>query len=372
MPDAVAGPGRLVKVSRRPGNPGLKGKLLNKSVEAYILALETINRLSVTYRVETFAYLICNAWELLLKAKILDDTRQKRAIYYSRQRGERPRTLALRDCLKRVFPNERDSTRRNVELVAELRDEAVHLVVGQIPKDVLSLLQASVLNYHRLLNLWFDLGLSDRVPVGMMTLVYDLSPDQTDLRSPILRRRLGKDAADYLTQFEADVRREHEELGKPSEFAVEIRYGITIEKGAHSGQISLTAGPGGTATRILEVAKDPSRTHPFRQKELVVQVNSALKGQRTVNQYDIHCVIEAFNIKKRPEYHYRGQVPGNPDQYSPEFVVWMASQHGHDSTFFSDARQKVARLRARARSLAASRASRTEPLVKDYPRRQIS
>lgn len=339
---------------RRPGNPGLKGKLINKSIEAYILSLETINRLSITYRVETFAYLICNAWELLLKAKILDDTRQKRAIYYPRQRGERPRTLALRDCLKKIFPNERDSVRRNVELVTDLRDEAVHLVVDQIPKDVLALLQASVLNYHRLLNKWFDLSLSDRVPVGMMNLVYDLSPEQTDLGSPVLRRRLGKDAADYLTEFEAEVRREHEDLGKPSEFAVEIRYSLGIEKRADSGDITLTAGPEGKATRVVEVAKDPSRTHPYRQKEVVSQLNAALKGDRTVSTYDVQCVIEAYKIKKRSEYHYHGRVPGNPDQYSREFVEWMASQHRQDPTFFSDARDKVKRLRARARARAGA------------------
>jgi hypothetical protein len=35
------------------GNPGLKGCLVDKSVEAYILALKTINRLSVHYRVGT-------------------------------------------------------------------------------------------------------------------------------------------------------------------------------------------------------------------------------------------------------------------------------------------------------------------------------
>ena len=81
------------------GNPGLKGRLLDKSIEAYILSLETINRLSVKYRVETFAYLICNAWELLLKAKILQDTKRRRAIYYKKKRGEPRRSLSLRDCL---------------------------------------------------------------------------------------------------------------------------------------------------------------------------------------------------------------------------------------------------------------------------------
>ena len=47
----------------------LKKHLVDKSFEAYILALETINRFTIQYRLETFCYLICNAWELLLKAK---------------------------------------------------------------------------------------------------------------------------------------------------------------------------------------------------------------------------------------------------------------------------------------------------------------
>ena len=56
----------------RRGNPGMKGRLVDKSVDAYVLALETINRISIQYRMEAFCYLLCNAWELLLKAKIVD------------------------------------------------------------------------------------------------------------------------------------------------------------------------------------------------------------------------------------------------------------------------------------------------------------
>ena len=70
------------------GNPGLKGHLVENSIEAYILALETINRLSIKYRVETFSYLICNAWELLLKAKMLEDAGNDRNTIY---RGKKTR-----------------------------------------------------------------------------------------------------------------------------------------------------------------------------------------------------------------------------------------------------------------------------------------
>ena len=39
----------------------LKARLLDKSLEAYVLALETINRLTIQYRLESFCYLFCNA-----------------------------------------------------------------------------------------------------------------------------------------------------------------------------------------------------------------------------------------------------------------------------------------------------------------------
>lgn len=134
----------------KPGNPGLKGRLVDKSIEAYILALETINSLSMKYRVEAFCYLICNAWELLLKAKILDTTGDKKSIYHANVPN---RTLALPDCLQKTHPNTNDPVRKNLELVAAIRDEACHLIISRVPKEVLGLFQSSVLNYHSTLSI---------------------------------------------------------------------------------------------------------------------------------------------------------------------------------------------------------------------------
>ena len=47
--------------------------LAAKSVQAAIAAIEVYNKPSFTYRVEAFALLMSNAWELLLKGKWLLD-----------------------------------------------------------------------------------------------------------------------------------------------------------------------------------------------------------------------------------------------------------------------------------------------------------
>lgn len=323
------------------GNPGLKGRLLEKSIEAYIMSLETINRLSVKYRIETFAYLICNAWELLLKSKIINDTKNRQAIFYPKRRGEPLRSLALRDCIKQIFPNENDPTRRNLECVVELRDETVHLVISQVPKSVLSLFQSCVLNYHKRLVDWFGISLSGRVSVGMMTIVYDFNPEQFDLTSPILRRQLGREVIEYLSRFQTGVAQEFERLNKSAEFSIDINYKLALVQKTGEADIVLTKGESGLIANIIEVPKDPSRTHPYRQKEATEQVNNALGGTTRIPTYEIQCVVNIYGVKKRPEFYYQGTVKGSPAQYSPAFISWVLKEYDKDNDFFKKARQKV-------------------------------
>ena len=331
-------------MKRSRGNPGLKGQLLENSIEAYVLALETINRLSIKYRVETFAYLICNAWELLLKAKIIEEAGSKKAIYYKKKRGEPRRSLALRECLKKVFTNDNDPTRRNVELIADLRDEATHLVISQVPKDVLALFQACVLNYHRRLNEWWNISLSDRIPVGMITIIYDLSPEQLDLSNSVLRRQLDSDTAKYLMEFEAKVRQESEHLGRSAEFSIPVNYKLALVKNVGDADISLATGDVGATVGILEVPKDPSKTHPYRQKELVEQTNVTLEGA-IINKHDVECVVKVHDVKEKSNFYYQGKVKGSPGQYSREFVEWMAAKHERNTDFFPQARQRAREMR---------------------------
>src|ERR1017187_6505040 len=53
--------------------PPLHSKFLEKAQAAITSAVEIYNKPSFAYREETFAILALNAWELLLKAKVLKD-----------------------------------------------------------------------------------------------------------------------------------------------------------------------------------------------------------------------------------------------------------------------------------------------------------
>jgi EC042_2821-lke REase len=88
---------------------------------------------------------------------------------------------------------------------------------------------------------------------------------------------------------------------------------------------------------------DPDRTHPYRQTEVVAEVNRRLPEGVEVNPYDILSVRRVYEIAEetQPEFTH---VPkfGSP-QYSDAFVDWLLEQHASDPQFFERAKAKYTR-----------------------------
>lgn len=105
----------------------LINNMLNKSKEAFTLAIEIYNKPTIKYRVEGFSFFICNAWELMLKAYIIK-TYGQTEIYYK----DKPnRTISLSECLRKIFTNNKDPLRLNLEKIIELRDTSTHFIIEE-------------------------------------------------------------------------------------------------------------------------------------------------------------------------------------------------------------------------------------------------
>ena len=71
------------------------------------------------------------------------------------------------------------------------------------------------------------------------------------------------------------------------------------------------------------------------------------KIRKGVLGYNIECVVNAYRIKNRPEFYYKGKIPGSPTQYSDHFINWMIKELSKDNEFFAKARQKIKRIQQR-------------------------
>jgi hypothetical protein len=104
--------------------------------------------------------------------------------------------------------------------------------------------------------------------------------------------------------------------------------------------IRITSDPSAPEYRLV----DPDTTHPFRQKELIGEVNAALPDGERINQFDIQAVRHLYAIEGEPRYFHKARFA--TAQYSPEFRDWLVAQFGRDRAFFTKAREEFARRRS--------------------------
>jgi EC042_2821-lke REase len=100
--------------------------------------------------------------------------------------------------------------------------------------------------------------------------------------------------------------------------------------------VRLTDDPGAPVVRALV----PDRTHPFRQKELLTELNARLpEARREVTGHDIQCVRKVYGIDGKAEYSHKPLFGSR--QYSQAFLYWMVERSMKDRAFFSKARKKA-------------------------------
>ena len=88
-------------------------------------------------------------------------------------------------------------------------------------------------------------------------------------------------------------------------------------------------------------AVDFDVTHPYRQKELIEEVNRRLPDDRAINSYEFLAVRRTNEID--PDFVHRPRFGTN--QYSEAFVDWLVAQIDHDPEFIARARARYHELR---------------------------
>lgn len=153
--------------------------LLEKSVHAALSAIEIYNKPDFKYREESFSILMVNAWELLLKARILQRNKNKlESIYivdfnkirkdgkpfknpkYKTSRSGNYLTIDVTNAMKELKLPER--LKENLGLLIEIRDNAIHFMNDSklFEKKFLEIGTSSLKSYVSMVTKWFDYDLS--------------------------------------------------------------------------------------------------------------------------------------------------------------------------------------------------------------------
>jgi hypothetical protein len=88
---------------------------------------------------------------------------------------------------------------------------------------------------------------------------------------------------------------------------------------------------------------DTDKAFPYRQKELIREVNKKLPEGVRINRHDVLSVRRMYDVDENTKFCYAPLY--SSQQYSQAFADWMLDRYSKDKEFFQKARAEYRRLR---------------------------
>lgn len=313
-------------------NVALRKKMIQKSLEAFMVAIELYNKPTIKYRVEGFSLFICNAWELLLKAHLIR-TQGIASIYY---KDNTERTKTLENCIKMVFTNESTPIRKNLEKIIELRNVSTHFITEEYEMIYIPLFQASVYNYIEKAQEWFGINVANYVQPNFLV----LSVNVDKICEDDIRAKYPKEIANKLMAAYDTINPMVEQSS--SGFAIKVvhNYYITKDKNKATAVVSI-ARDSGTDVKIIKDIRDPNETHKYNMKKCLVLINKRLETAGVIlkhqgrevhfNKYHFALFCDYYDLKSNPQFCYENRLNSQPTYgYSVPAIDFIVSELSND------------------------------------------
>ena len=243
-------------------------ELIDKAIAATVSAIEIYNKPDFRYRAETFCILAINGWELLFKAKWLNENDNKIESLYvteyrqkndglenkepkiKRTRSGNPFTHSL-DHIARKLTEQRyleQNVLANIEALLELRDSSIHFYNSSpnFANRLQEIGAASLQNFASLVEEWFNRDLNG-FNFYLMPLSFVGLPRET---KAILLNKEEKKFLNYLEQLKIHADETNSKYAVA--INVEVKFTRSKAKEAHGVQIVNPDNPNAVEVRMTE------------------------------------------------------------------------------------------------------------------------
>lgn len=305
--------------------------MFEKSLAAMLAAIEIYNKPDFAYREETFSVLATNAWELLLKARILQldgnrigsilESERRRKVdgtmttklYKRKNRSGNQLSVGLFKALDLLVNQYGDTidplVRLNIELLTEVRDNSIHFFNKdfELSRRVLEIGTSSVLNYVALSRIWFGEDLSDYnmfiMPLGFVRNVgaADAIPLNAQERT--------------LLKYIQDVQ-DANKAAKSDDFTLSLEVDVRLKRtsGDALTEVRLTRDPKAAPLRLEE--KDVLERYPWSYDVLTQSLTRRYAD--FVQNQDYHTLRQS--LESDPAYCMERLLdPARPDGTKKRF-----------------------------------------------------
>ena len=304
----------------------IQKKLIEKSQEAFVMAIEIYNKPTIKYRVEGFSFFICNAWELMLKAYLISKYGED-SIYY---KDNPNRTITLENCLQKIFTNEKTPLRRNLLKIIELRNTSTHFITEEYEMVYIPLFQACILNFVEKMQEFHGVDMTEIVPQNFLTLAVSMKA----LDESIIRAKYPEEIASKIIDTNNQLEPMIAENNQSFAIKVEHLHFITKDKSKATSFVHIDK-EAEAGVKIIKELKEPNNTHKFTMKNAIKEINRRLQSEGInfeINQYIFNLFNKVYGIKENEKYCYVHRQYAQPSYtYSMQTIELIVGEIQKDS-----------------------------------------
>lgn len=286
--------------------------LRDNAKSAICASIEIYNKPNFDYRMETFAVLILNSWELLFKAIL---SKNNRSIYYQKKRNQPYRTLSLIDAMKKSSDQvpvsiPYDALSKNIESLKIYRDNAIHFYNSEgFETIIFGLAQTSIINFRDLFLHIFDRDLADEVTLQLLPLSFKPPIDPI---AYMRRQHESGSAQSPITHFIKDLSisiSELESKGIDTGRMMTV-WNIKLESVKKVSSSDITAGitteVEGVNPLIVDRPIDPNRSHPLLASDIYSTRQKMGRIEKLYGvpftQFIFSAIVKKYHIKEKRQY----------------------------------------------------------------------
>lgn len=206
----------------------LSEQLIKRSHDAFTLALEIYNRPTLGNRVEAFAIMMVNAWELMLKSEIAKNEGVS-SIF-----KEGNFSISIREAMNKLMDSS-GYVSKNLEILIDLRDQAIHLLIPELQPQLSRLFQATVLNYQKRYKQIMGNSPLAGQSVGLLSLIVDGCEPEV----AVIKESYGELTANQVKSFLGKFTQMTRECDS-DEFSISVDYKLALTKKTSDSDLSLS------------------------------------------------------------------------------------------------------------------------------------
>lgn len=287
--------------------------LLSKSEEAYLMAIEIINKPTINYRTEGFCFFICNAWELLLKAFLINKTNDINSINY---KDDTTRTIGLDECVEKIFTSTTDKTKNNISFIRSIRNKATHLILPEYDFILAPAFQRCLTNYNKFFQKQFP---NYKLNVKITPYISLVNPGNDNNVSSLILN-----PSNLLT-----LEKIKKELNSNEELGQTLRL-VATKKEADADIKYTFVNNGGEKATIINIPKNIEKTHPYTTNEAIKRITETIELSLGPNHKftssKFQDICRRKGIKNNQDYCYQFSYSKNKIYKYSDIAIEYISQ----------------------------------------------